>query len=230
VTRSGAELARLIVTVCRVLAHEGLVKGFGHVSARLPGGGEYVITPKKPLGLVRRGELLTIAIDNGAVVRGAGQPPLEGVIHTAIYRARPDVQAIVRAQPPTVEAFGVVGRAVRPAHQFGAVMLGETPVHRETDPIATEEAAAALVATLGDRTGVILRGNGVVVTGRTLVEAALRALNLEESARLELMANQLGAPNYYTPDEVKRIGGEILLESQQGRAWAYWTARLGRRS
>lgn len=225
-----SDLSEEIVTACRVLVNEGLVKGFGHVSARLPENDRYLITPKKSLALLRRGEFITVAVADGAVVAGTGRPPLEALIHTAIYRARPDVRAIVRGQPPSVEVFGIVGRPVRPVHQFGAALLGDTPVHMNADPITTEGAAKDLAARLGDRAAVILRGNGVAVTGRTLVEAALRAINLEESARRQWEAIQLGPPVYYTPDEVERIGGEVLLENQQQRAWAYYVGKLTARS
>lgn len=221
-----ADLRDDIVTVCQVLVKEGLVKGFGHVSARLPGGDRYLITPKVSLAMVTAGDLVTMGVADGAVVEGKGRPPLEALIHTAIYRARSDVGAIVRAQPKSVEVFGIVGRPVRPVHQFGAALSGDAPVHMNSEPITTEAAAKELAATLGDRAAVILRGNGVAVTGRTLVEAALRVLNLEESARLQYEALQLGEPIYYSADEVTRIGAEVLLENQQQRAWAYYVNRL----
>jgi ribulose-5-phosphate 4-epimerase/fuculose-1-phosphate aldolase len=220
-----AALRDEVVDVCRVLVTEGLVTAFGHVSVRLPDAHAYLITPKKSLAFVQAGELIVTDVATGRVLQGEATPPLESLIHAAIYEARRDVGAIVRAQPRTVELFGVLGRPLRVVHQCGAIMLGDTPVLMTSDPIATPTTARQLAQSLGAAAGVVLRGNGVAVTGRTLVEAALRTIYIEDSARLQHAAMQIGEPIYYRPDEIERIGHEVLLPNQQARAWAYYLAR-----
>ncbi len=220
-----ANIRESILTVCRVLVNEGLVTGFGHVSARMEESDRFVMTPGLSLAVVNNDDLLVFCISGGHVLEGKTRPAIESILHTVVYQSRPDVNAIVRAQPRYAEAFGVTGQELRPQHQTGASLKETVPVHMNPELIETETQAKDLVDTLADRTAVIMRGSGVVVTGRTLREAALRAIFLEDSAQLEYRARQLGEPVYYTNEELKRFHEASFNERAQERAWAYYVSK-----
>ncbi len=213
-----------VVEVCRVLVNEGLVKGFGHVSVR-PGQDRYLITPKMSLALVEEADLVWMDVASGKKVEGKGNPPMESLIHTAVYRARGDVTAIIRAQPPSAEIFAILEMPIRVVHQFGAALLAEVAIYPIPEAIVTEEQARELARVLGEKAAVLIRGNGAVTVGRTVLEACMRTIYMEESASLQWKALQIGTPKYLSGEEIGRIGADILSEGQLTRSWNFYRRR-----
>jgi HCOMODA/2-hydroxy-3-carboxy-muconic semialdehyde decarboxylase len=149
-----------LVEAAHVLSALGLVTAFGHVSARTESG--FVITPAADLAVVDRDALVTVRLDAAALPRGA---PAEAWAHLALYRARPDVQSIARAQPPSAIAAAAPGIPLRPLHGQAA-WLGKTlPVYGDARLLRSPELAAAAAATLTAGEALLLRGNGAVTTG-----------------------------------------------------------------
>jgi len=110
-TSESTDLAARMVTGCAILSEQGLVEGFGHLSARLPGD-RILMTPRKALALVQEEELLTLDLA-GNVLAGEGRPAVESAMHLAIYRHRPDVHAIARTHSRACAVFAVTNRPVR---------------------------------------------------------------------------------------------------------------------
>jgi HCOMODA/2-hydroxy-3-carboxy-muconic semialdehyde decarboxylase len=216
-----AELVRLMVTGCQILSDQGLVEGFGHLSARLPSG-QVLMTPRKPLALVQPEDLVTLDLD-GQVVRGA-RPALEVAMHLAVYRARPDVQAIARTHSRACAVLGVLGWPVRAVHGFGCHLGAVVPVYDDVGLVHDRAAGEAVAAALGAHAALLLRGNGTLVTAPSLVEAVVRAIWLEEAAAIQLAARSAGGePRYFTPEEVARRGAQDRADEPH-RAWAFYTA------
>src|SRR4051812_26001382 len=113
--QSTPELRREVLAACRVLTHFRIVEGFGHVTARIPGGERILITPRRALGLVSEAELVEIDLD-GKQLAGEGRPPLEWPMHLAVYRRRADVMAIARGHPRHVAAYACSAEPLRVAH------------------------------------------------------------------------------------------------------------------
>lgn len=215
-----------ILTACRVLTSHALVKAFGHVSGRLPEDpGRFLITPRKALALVDRQELVTVDLASGE--RAGGFPPLEVPLHTEIYRARPDVLAICRAHPPWCAVFGVLSQPIRPVHGFGTALGYEVPVFTQPWLITTEALGRAVAETLGQAEAVLLRGNGLAVVGRSVGEACVKAMFLEETAELYGRARALGEPVAFTPEEVEQRR-ETDRVHEPIRAWEFYRAMAGR--
>jgi len=223
-----------LVTACRILAHEHLVAAFGHVSVRIPGTARLIISPRVGPGTVIPTSLLVVDLTaenrlpqgRRGMTSGAPRPPLELPIHTAIYRAMPDVAAVCRIHGEAASVLSVLGIPVRPLHFLGSVPGGEVPVHDEGDLIIDHERGDAMVRTLRGHRGVLLRGNGQVVVGATLAEACVCAIYLEEAARMQLQAMAVGTSRYYTTDEVaayrRAWDDPINIE----RVWDYYARRL----
>lgn len=218
-----AQLSQLIVKACRILTQRGMVEGFGHVSARVDDG-SFVITARKALMLVEPADLVRVDL-SGKRMEGGSAPPVETPLHAAIYRNRRDVGAVCRAHSMSVSAFGIVGRAIRPVHGFGCHLGPEVPVFPRWDLISTEARGEEVVRMLGQGPGIILRGNGWAVVGADVREACVRAIFLDESARLQILAAGLGAPIFPAAAEVEGRRREDLPH-EPIRAWEFYEAAL----
>jgi ribulose-5-phosphate 4-epimerase/fuculose-1-phosphate aldolase len=221
-TFDATDLKAQMVTGCAIMSEQGLVEGFGHLSARLPGD-RILMTPRKALGLVRPDELLTLDVQ-GNVVEGVGRAAVETAMHLAIYRRRADVQAIARTHSRACAVFGASARPVRAVHRFGCHLGAEVPVHEDFALVGSPALGDAVADFLGERAAVLLRANGTLVTGPSLVEAVMRAVWLEESATIQLAALSAGLePRYFTADEAARAAAMDMPHEPQ-RAWEFYAA------
>lgn len=224
-TSGFAALAADVIAACRIIDGKGLIEAYGHVSLRIPGTDRILITPRGAIGLIDARALLVVDL-HGRLVRGRGTLPLELPMHTVVYRRRPDVQALVRTHSPAALTWGILGRPLRPVHGHGSFLGAQVPVYPRVDLIATEALGEELAATLGNAEAVLLRGNGTLVTGAALREACVKAIWLEESARLQIQASAVGPPVVMAPTEVaERV---VVPYDHYGRAWDFYKARYGR--
>src|SRR5262245_33479476 len=118
--KSTSELRAEIVTACKVLTYFRIVEGFGHISARIPDADRVVITPRKALALVTEEELVELDMEGRQVGGELGRPPLEAIMHVAVYQRRADVMGIARGHPRHVAAYACAGEPLKVAHGFGA--------------------------------------------------------------------------------------------------------------
>ena len=218
-----APLRREILDACKVLTHFHMVEGFGHVSARLPDGERIAVTPRTALALVKAEDIVELTID-GRQVGGNGRPPLETPMHLAVYRRRPEVQAICRAHPRHVAAFASAVEPLRCSHGFGASLGAIVPVFDEPVLIDSPELGGRVAEVLASGDGVILRGNGMLAVGQSVPDAVVRALFMEEMAEIDLMARGASLePAYMTPEQViLRRGTDLPHEPV--RAWEFYRA------
>ena len=213
------EARRRLVEAGRILEAQGqgdMTRG--HVSARVPGRPGYFLMKPHSVGFaeITADNLLTIDPD-GEVAEGAGRRHGEVFIHGEIYRARPDVGAVVHTHPTHAVALSVTGRPLRPLCQGGALFAGERlPVFAETmDLISTPALGRAVAAALGPHRAVLLRAHGVVVAGATLEEAVVSLVMLEEAARLQLLAEAAGsAVSEFPADDVARLRDRLAAPEQ----------------
>jgi len=180
-------LAANVAQTARMLAAAGLVEAFGHVSARLPGGG-FLITPTSPMLEVTSEVIITVNDDGVVVGDPRGAVPIEIPLHAAIYRARPDAAAICRGHGPSMVAWGVTTTPVPLLHGLGAIAGETVPVHDDLDLISTREAGDRVAATLGESFSALLLANGGFSLGTDLLEAATRLWFLEERAGVAIRA------------------------------------------
>ena len=216
------DLKSQMVTGCAILSDQGLVEGFGHISARLPGD-RILMTPRKALGLVAADELLTLDMD-GNVLAGEGRPAVEVSMHLGAYRRRPDVQAIARTHSRAAAVFGAMGRPIRAVHRFGCHLGAAVRVFPDFALVGAPELGEAVASFLGDDPAVLLRANGTLVTAPTLVEAVVRAIWLEESAAIQLAAFSAGQePQYFSAEDARRAAS-MDMPNEPIRAWEFYEA------
>jgi ribulose-5-phosphate 4-epimerase/fuculose-1-phosphate aldolase len=220
---STAELRAEVITACRVLTHFRIAEGFGHVSVRVPDTNRLLITPRKPLALVNEAELVEID-GEGRKLAGAGDPPLEVMMHVCVYRRRPDINAIARGHPRHVAAYACAGQPMRVAHGFGANLGAVVPVFDQPYLVASVEMGEGVAAALSDGEAVILQSNGMLAVGQSVPHACVQALFLEETAELQLIAQAAGfKPRFYTPEGAARRHGDDRVH-EPVRAWEYYVS------
>jgi ribulose-5-phosphate 4-epimerase/fuculose-1-phosphate aldolase len=219
--KSARGLRKDIISACRILTHKKLVEGFGHVSARIPGSDFFLMTPRIGLALVRESQLLTINL-KGEIIQGNQPAPSETWLHTAIMRAKPAINAITRIHARAANMFSVTDRKLEPVHNHGSFFTGGVPVFPKPDLITTEKLGEEVVQALGGGCAVLLRGNGQITVGRTIPEAVMMAIYLEEAAEILYGALQIGTPVPLTADESAKRQVEALPPVDLERAWNFF--------
>lgn len=220
---SSAELRAEVLTACRVLTHFKIVEGFGHVSVRIPGTDRFLMTPRRALGLVTEAELVELDF-SGRQVAGEGRPPLEVAMHVAVYRRRPEIEAMARGHPRHVAAYACAGQPLRVAHGFGANLGPVVPVVGQPYLVASAEMGEVVADAFAEAEAVILQSNGMLAVGQSVPHACVQALFLEETAEVQLMAEAAGFnPRFYSPETAARRHGDDRVHEPL-RAWEYYVA------
>jgi len=224
-----------LVTANRILAREGVVDTFGHVSLRHPGRADrFFMSRSRAPELVTLDDLMEFELD-GAPVDPRGRTPYgERFIHGALFETRPDVQSVVHNHSQTVIPFSVTRTPLRPLCHIAAVMGNDAPVwdirdkFGDTDLLVTSmEQGRDLARTVGKGAVALMRGHGCVVVGSSIRVAVFTAVYLQVNAGLQLEALRLGEPRYLSPGEVERGGQRQLSPLALDRAWEYWCLRAG---
>ncbi len=219
-----SQLKQDLVSACRILSQKKLVEGFGHVSARIVDTEFFLLTPRIGLVLIKESDLLTLNL-RGEVVEGSRQPPSETSLHTAIMKAKPNVNAITRIHARVANIFSVTDRKLEPVHNHGSFFAGGVPVFQRSNLIRTEELGNDVAHTLAEKPAILLRGNGQVTVGRTIPEAVMMAIYLEEAAEILYGALQIGKPIALAAEESKQRQVETLPPVDLERAWTYFKYR-----
>jgi len=140
------------------------------------------------------------------------------------------VHAITRIHARMANIFSVTDRKLEPVHNHGSFFAGGVPVFTTPDLISSEKLGTAVSAVLGKTPAVLLRGNGQVTVGRTIPEAVMMAIYLEEAAEILYGALQIGTPIPMTLDESKQRQIEALPPVDMERAWNFFKDKVERES
>lgn len=227
------ELLEDIAIGSRVLADFGVVDGFGHVSARDPANpSHFLMSRSLAPALVTADDIMEFDQDGNPVdARGRGVF-LERFIHAEIYKARPDVMAVVHTHSPGVIPFSVSKTPLRAIFHNGAFLAGGVPVwdigqHFGTTDmlVRTNEIGKSLAQALGDKPVILMRGHGDVTVGPSVKVAVFRAYYTDVDAHLQAQAIALGTDvTYLTPEEgakADQVNFAVL-----DRIWNLWKQRV----
>ncbi|HUC61958.1 MAG TPA: class II aldolase/adducin family protein [Alphaproteobacteria bacterium] len=218
-----------LVVANRILAAQGIVDGFGHVSARhdeFPD--RYLLARSMAPALVTADDIMEFDLDGKPFEPRDRAVYLERFIHGEIYRARPDVKAVVHSHSPSVIPFGVTGIGLKPVYHMSGFLGAGVPVFEIRDAagdgtdmlISSMKLGAALAKSLGAATVALMRGHGDVVVGTSVMQVVYRAIYTEMNAKLELEARSLGAITYLSARE--GAAAAAINDRVMGRAWELW--------
>jgi len=223
------QLIEDLVAANRILADQGVLDGWGHVSARHPRNpNRYLLSRSRAPELISAEDIMEFDLDSNPVDARGRPLYTERFIHGEIYKARPDVVAIVHTHAPALIPFGISKVPLKPVYHRSAFIAAGVPVFeiREragmTDMLIRDQALGrALAGALGNHPAALMRGHGAVVVGPSLQRVVGRSIFLPLNATLQMQAAALGGPvTYLDPEEARRI------EEREGyglaRAWEAW--------
>lgn len=190
----GWSLEQKLALAARMLHADGHGSGLaGQLSARAPEPGTYC-TLAFGLGFDEaRASTMIRYDDNLRVVAGRGMPNPANRFHLWIYRARPDVRAIVHTHPPNASALSMVGEKLVVAH-MDATPLFDDCAYLPTwpgVPVADYEGRIISEA-LGSKRAILLAHHGLLTAGASVEEAATLAIYFERACTLQLKARAIG--------------------------------------
>jgi HCOMODA/2-hydroxy-3-carboxy-muconic semialdehyde decarboxylase len=224
-----------LVLANRILAAQGVVDAFGHVSQRAPDDPEtFLISRSRAPQLIEADDIMRLDLDGTPVGDTIMKPYLERFIHGRIYAARPDVGAIVHSHSASVIPFGVVADVpLRPIYHMAGFLTDAVPIFEISDCagpccdmlIRDNDLGQALARDLGHSTMILMRGHGSTVVGTDLKSAVFHAVYAEVNARVQLQAQSLGAPRFLAPGEARAAAK--TNSAQIGRAWKLWALQAG---
>jgi HCOMODA/2-hydroxy-3-carboxy-muconic semialdehyde decarboxylase len=218
----------------RILAHEGVLDAFGHVSVRHPSDpGRYLLSRARSPLLIEPGDILEYTLDSAPV-----RPPkvhlyAERVIHGCIYQARSDVMAVCHHHAPAVMPFCIAGKPIVPVFHLGAAMGEEAPFWDQHDEfgdtnllVVKPEEGQSLARALGRHAAVLMNRHGATVVGGGLKELVARSIFMCQNAEYQMRALALGAATPLHPGETKLAGVISAMPNVVSRTWEYWSLRL----
>ena len=231
-----------VAKACRIMGKLDLTKAAtGHVSQRA-GEGRILIRARGPdeLGVryTTANEVITVDM-NGKKLDGPDGllPPQEVFIHTAVYRARPEVNAVIHVHPPRVVIFTITNTPLRPI--FGAydptalkIILDGIPTYGRSITITDDELGREFMQAMGDKRVCLMRGHGITTAGASLEEATVTAIKLNELAELHYQAHTLGEPQTISEEDIAHFKAKVFNKSRGpsahlGATWRYYATLTG---
>lgn len=218
-----------------ILADLGVVDGFGHLTARDPEHPDHFLMSRSLApALVQTDDIMEFDRDGNPVDQKGRPIFLERFIHAEVYKARPDVMAVVHAHSANVIPFSVSTVPMRAMFHNSAFLATGVPVFElrtqfgETNMLVrNNEIGAALAKTLSDKSVALIRGHGDVVVASSIPMAVFRAYYTDVNAKLQMQAIALGgAVTYLTPEEglkADQVNAQIMP-----RAWDLWKRNLAK--
>jgi ribulose-5-phosphate 4-epimerase/fuculose-1-phosphate aldolase len=223
------ELVGDLVAGSRILANQGVLDGYGHISARCDKRPEhFIMSRSRAPALVTAADLMDLGVDSEPPPGDTRKGFIERYIHGEIYRARAEVMAVVHSHSPSVIPFGVTRTKLRPISHMAGFLWSGAPVfeirkeRKDNDLLVRDRPLGkALATTLGNCACVLMRGHGVTVVGASIQEAVFRAIYTEMNARVQLQSMLLEGPIEFLSDYEARAV-DAANRGTLERPWELW--------
>lgn len=225
-------LIKELVMSSRILAKEGVLDSYGHVSVRDDRNpARFLLSRRRAASLVAAHDVFEYDLDGKPIVEDKTVVHIwERFIHSEIYRARKDIIAIVHCHAPDLIPFGVSTVPLKPIFHMAAFLGTNVPVYEMREKsgmtdllIRTPEHGSALAQALGMHEAALMRGHGAVVVGPSLRVVTGRAFYMMVNAKLQTQALLLGGKvTYLDPEEARKAAPQDGYE----RAWEDWSQKV----
>lgn len=231
---SQTEILREIAIANRILAGEGVVDAYGHVSMRHPERPDrFLLSRSRSPELVTPDDIMEFALDGQAIDKSDTRAPyLERFIHAAVYEARPEVNAVVHNHSAAVVPFSVTKTPLRPLLHTAGGMGAHVPVWDIRDKfgdtnllVANMDQGRDMAQTLASNRVVLMRGHGCTVAASNVRQAVVVAVYVQVNAALQLDAMKIGDVKYLSEGEVRETGALIEMPNVLTRVWDYLVSR-----
>ena len=220
-----------LVAANRILAMEGVLDAYGHVSVRSDRKpGHFYMSRSLAPPLVTVADVMEHGPDSEPIGDDR-KPYLERFIHGEMYRQRPDVMAVVHSHAAPVIPFGITQGKMRPVYHMASFLWSGVPVFEirnvqaENDLLIRDvRLGRELAKALGGCTCVLMRGHGMTVVGDGLPEAVFRSIYTQANAKLQSLATQLEGPVEYLSEAEGRLA-TVTNRATIERPWELWKAK-----
>jgi ribulose-5-phosphate 4-epimerase/fuculose-1-phosphate aldolase len=223
-----------LVAANRILYAQGVLDGYGHVSARHDlHPDRFWLSRGMAPGLVTADDIMEFDLSGEPIDARGRSTYAERFIHSEIYRHRPDVKAIVHSHSPAVIPFGVTSVPLKPIFHMSGFLGTGVPIFEiretagDTDMLVRNPALGeALALRLNDKPAALMRGHGSVAVGISQPQVVFRAIYLEVNARLQSEATKLGNINFLTSEEARLAAAENDIHLL--RPWMLWKHEIAK--
>ena len=224
---------REIIVANRILAAEGVVDAFGHVSVRHPQNPDrYLLARSRSPELVTMDDIMEFTLQGDIVGEDDRKPYAERHIHGGIYERRPDVQSVVHNHAQAIIPFSITNTPLRPVMHVTGVIGKHVPVWDIEDKfggtsllVTNMDQARDLAETMGPARVVLMRGHGCAIAGGGIKEAVLTAIYTQVNAKLQLQAMPLGDVKYLSAEEIELTPETLIGPLAMERAWEYFARK-----
>ncbi len=222
-----------LVAAYRILAEFGVIDGYGHVSIRSDSNPDhYWLSRSLAPELVTEDDLMEYDLDSNPMDAQGRESVRERFIHGEVFKARPEIMAVVHNHSPSVVPFSITEMPLRPIFHMAAFVGEGLPNFEIRDAakgtdllVKTPYLGHALAKSLGGAPAALMRGHGAVVVGESIARAVGRSVYLEVSAKMQAQAMMIAGPGgkitYLDDDEVQ---ASVPVQDYK-RAWPLWRAR-----
>ena len=217
-------MKQTLVDAIRMLERAEIIDHSGHCSARRDVNSFYINSGASMRGALTVDDIVIVDLD-GNLVEGSAKPPLEFHIHSEVYRARPDVNAVAHTHPRWSTLLTMVGAKVKPVYAQG-VLLGDIPMLDSPLSVNSKPMGEKLAATLGHGRAVLLKAHGCVVVGANIVECFALAAYVEENAYRQYMAMQIGEPYVFSEAEQQACRANLSAPHLFKKTWDHYHSKL----
>ena len=218
-------MKQTLADAIRMLEHAHIIDHGGHCSVRRDAHSFYINSGASVRAALTAADIVAVDLD-GRLVEGSARPPLEFHIHSEIYRARTDVNAVMHTHPRWSTLLTMVGIPFEPVYGQGA-LLGPIPVMDSPLSVNTKPLGEKIAATLGAGRAALIKAHGMVVVAGDIVECFALAAYAEENAHRQYLALQIGKPYVFSDAEQQVCRQNLSTPGLYKKTWDYYYSKLG---
>ncbi len=224
IERSEITLRQELTQGISILERLGIIDFNGHFSVRLDDGSILINTGSSVRSAIGPQDFVIVG-PNGEISEESPRPPAELPLHVAIYRARPDVHAVVHGHPQWSTLLSSTGHSYQVTMAQGA-LLGTVPMFSSPLSMNNSDIGNALAEILGDGRAALLRAHGSVVVGKDVLEATVLAIYLELNAERQVRTASMGEPYVFSDDEIRDFQKGLEKRGLFEKCWNYYLAKF----
>jgi L-fuculose-phosphate aldolase len=218
-------MTQQLVDAIRMLTRAELIDHSGHASVRHDAQRFYINSGASVRGTLTVEDIVAVDLDGRPVDGSNVKPPLEFPIHAEVYRARPKVNAVFHTHPQWSTYLTMTGVQQKVVYAQAA-LLGDMPVMDSPMSVNTREMGEKMVSAMGDNPVVMLKAHGMVAAGESILECFAYAAYVEENARRQYMALQIGEPYVFSDEEKAACRLKLRSPSLFKKTWDHYRSKI----
>jgi ribulose-5-phosphate 4-epimerase/fuculose-1-phosphate aldolase len=222
---SQQQIKQDLVDAIRMLERAEYIDHNGHCSARRDANTFYINSGASMRGSLTVEDIVTVDLDGKPVDGSNVKPPLEFPIHAEVYRARPKVNAVFHTHPQWSTYLTMCGVKQKVVYAQASV-LGDMPVMNSPMSVNTREMGEKMIGIMGENPVVLLKAHGVVAAGESILETFAYAAYVEENARRQYMAMQVGDPYEFSAEEQDACRIKLRSPSLYKKTWDHYRSKI----